>query len=325
MAFNLKAATPDTSFPENGFLFGADSQAATDPSIYSHTAYLDYIKTLNTTWSGVQTLTTPVLGAATGTSLALGGATLGSNALAVTGTTLLNAGLTITQGTANASVLTSTGYSLTGSSTVSAASIAGTWNTTGVATAFSVAITNTASGTGSLLASFTTSDAGAFQFDKGGEILIGSSGTLGKRTGLAGVHGTTGGSLHFGSHNGAAYLGNTNAFGASALINNNKFATRKDMNWSWSSDFTSYGTTDTGFARNAAGVVEVNSGTAAAYRDMKLRTLFAVGNGTSGPNLNLTVSAAPTSPVDGDVWREDNTNTGLKIRINGVTKTVTVS
>lgn len=31
-----------------------------------------------------------------------------------------------------------------------------------------------------------------------------------------------------------------------------------------------------------------------------------------------------SSTQDGDVWREDNTNTGLKIRINGVTKTISV-
>lgn len=42
-------------------------------------------------------------------------------------------------------------------------------------------------------------------------------------------------------------------------------------------------------------------------------------------SFNLPVGSAPTAPVDGDVWREDNTNTGLKIRINGVTKTITVS
>lgn len=45
---------------------------------------------------------------------------------------------------------------------------------------------------------------------------------------------------------------------------------------------------------------------------------------TSGALFNLPVGVAPTSPGDGDVWREDNTNTGLKIRINGVTKTISV-
>lgn len=34
MSFDLKAATPDTTLPINGFLFGADSQAASDPSVY---------------------------------------------------------------------------------------------------------------------------------------------------------------------------------------------------------------------------------------------------------------------------------------------------
>lgn len=46
---------------------------------------------------------------------------------------------------------------------------------------------------------------------------------------------------------------------------------------------------------------------------------------TSLSQINLATGAAPTSPVDGDVWREDNTNTGLKVRINGVTKTITVA
>lgn len=46
---------------------------------------------------------------------------------------------------------------------------------------------------------------------------------------------------------------------------------------------------------------------------------------TSLASMNLPTGSAPTSPVDGDVWREDNTNTGLKVRINGVTKTITVT
>lgn len=35
MSYDLKSATPDTSLPTNGFLFGADSQSATNPSVYS--------------------------------------------------------------------------------------------------------------------------------------------------------------------------------------------------------------------------------------------------------------------------------------------------
>lgn len=46
---------------------------------------------------------------------------------------------------------------------------------------------------------------------------------------------------------------------------------------------------------------------------------------TASASLTIPVGTAPTSPNDGDMWREDNTNTGLKIRINGVTKTITVT
>jgi hypothetical protein len=53
---------------------------------------------------------------------------------------------------------------------------------------------------------------------------------------------------------------------------------------------------------------------------------LAVPAGTTArAQFNLAVSVAPTTPVDGDIWLESNTNTGLKIRINGVTKTVTLA
>lgn len=41
--------------------------------------------------------------------------------------------------------------------------------------------------------------------------------------------------------------------------------------------------------------------------------------------INLATGTAPSAPADGDIWREDNTNTGLKIRVNGVTKTFTLA
>lgn len=34
MSFDLKSATPDTTLPVDGFLFGADSQSAASPSVY---------------------------------------------------------------------------------------------------------------------------------------------------------------------------------------------------------------------------------------------------------------------------------------------------
>ena len=40
--------------------------------------------------------------------------------------------------------------------------------------------------------------------------------------------------------------------------------------------------------------------------------------------LRLTVGPAPTSPNDGDIWLESNTNTGLKIRLNSTTYTISL-
>jgi hypothetical protein len=41
--------------------------------------------------------------------------------------------------------------------------------------------------------------------------------------------------------------------------------------------------------------------------------------------LKLPVQSAPSSPQDGDIWRQDNTVTGLKIRVAGATRTITVT
>lgn len=42
------------------------------------------------------------------------------------------------------------------------------------------------------------------------------------------------------------------------------------------------------------------------------------------PHLILPISGVPSPLADGMVWREDNTNTGMKVRVNGVTKTFTL-
>ena len=41
--------------------------------------------------------------------------------------------------------------------------------------------------------------------------------------------------------------------------------------------------------------------------------------------MKLYVGLAPSSPQDGDIWLESNTTTGLKIRLNGQTRTITLS
>ena len=41
--------------------------------------------------------------------------------------------------------------------------------------------------------------------------------------------------------------------------------------------------------------------------------------------MRLEVGPAPSAPNDGDIWLESNTDTGLKIRIGGLTKTITIT
>lgn len=100
-----------------------------------------------------------------------------------------------------------------------------------------------------------------------------------------------------------------------------------------------YASQDTFITRNAAGVLQIGTTAANAAGSLlaakagfgasaavSASTFLNLGAGVAGASpLRFVQGVAPTSPVDGDCWREDNTNTGLKIRINGVTKTVTVS
>ena len=73
-----------------------------------------------------------------------------SGMVRLSGDTMTGA-LTITQGTANTGILTSTGYSLTGSNATTMIDLAGTWNTSGTPTAIKLNITNTASNAASSL------------------------------------------------------------------------------------------------------------------------------------------------------------------------------
>jgi hypothetical protein len=41
--------------------------------------------------------------------------------------------------------------------------------------------------------------------------------------------------------------------------------------------------------------------------------------------FNIPVGNVPAAPIDGDVWRQDNTLTGLKIYINGAVHTISVT
>jgi hypothetical protein len=58
---NLKTLTPDTSLPKTGFLFGADSQATTDPSVYTTQAVATTLLGSTSLTGDVLTADAPVL------------------------------------------------------------------------------------------------------------------------------------------------------------------------------------------------------------------------------------------------------------------------
>lgn len=57
-------------------------------------------------------------------------------------------------------------------------------------------------------------------------------------------------------------------------------------------------------------------------REMIGTTFKAPASTTSAASINIASGTAPTSPNDGDIWFD---GTSLKIRVNGVTKTVTLT
>lgn len=79
---------------------------------------------------------------------------------------------------ANQTALALAGYSLTGSSALSAVSLTGTWNTTGVPTLLSVTVTDTASGAASKLLDLIVGSTSRFSVSKAGAVVQGSGATL---------------------------------------------------------------------------------------------------------------------------------------------------
>jgi len=84
----------------------------------------------------------------------------------------------------------------------------------------------------------------------------------------------------------------------------------------WSITFTS-GTPGTSFtALNCGGLVK------GIHPTVVNRSVVGASSAAGGAGLNVPHGAAPTTPVNGDVW---STTAGLFIRVNGVTKTVTLT
>lgn len=131
---------------------------------------------------------------------------------------------------ANASGLSITGYSLTGSNAQPAINVAGTWNTTGTPTALQISVTNTASNTASLLASFQVGGTTEFSVQEGGQVFANNRYVIGSYSSPG------------------LYLSS----GQVGLPNSGVIT--------WSSSSSALGTTDTALWRNAAGILSQRNG-----------------------------------------------------------------
>jgi hypothetical protein len=166
------------------------------------------------TWTGIQTLTTPVLGVATGTSLAIGGATIGSNALAVTGTAAITPA-------ANSLALNISGASVTSTNTIGAVAISGTLNGTGLTNFVNIAATVTATDANTRILSVNGGASGTTEMlavVKTGNVVLPAATLL-----------VDGGGVRI-ANTGQFYWANRSAFGSSAdgnfqLMNNSNSIT----------------------------------------------------------------------------------------------------
>jgi hypothetical protein len=141
-----------------------------------------------------------------------------------------------------------------------------TWNNAGVNfTGFKLNVTKTAAGNASMLLDLQKDSASVFSVIVNG--------------GYRSLPGTT-------SEGSFGYWDNGFTFGSAVKL-------------TWEPG-TPSGAPDAGFSRNAIGVMEVNSGVAGTYRDLKLRHEIATGlfaTAAAAPTIASAGTIAPTTPI----------------------------
>jgi hypothetical protein len=182
-----------------------------------------------------------------------------------------------TPSTVAATSVTVTGGTVTASTPV--VNVTQTWNASGVAfVGKKTNITNTASAGGSMIESW--------QLNSGDRMTLSTNGTLTISNAIEFNHGMTGYGIAYGngiSGNGLAasngtkswLLGLAGSFGM-------ELSTGGMVAWQNNAYISNAGARDAGIGRNAAGVVEVNSGTSGTFRDLKLRNHIGTGGNVTG-------------------------------------------
>jgi hypothetical protein len=238
----------------------------------------------NCTGYGVASLS----GLGTGVATALAVNTGSAGAVLTNGSVLVGTSATLTQTNVNTGVITSTGYSLTGSNASSLIDLAGTWNTSGAPSAIKLNITNTQSNSASNLIDLQVDGATVYKVRKDGLVHVKSSTGSGTAAIVASTEPTTGFGLRAGRLD--CVIGGGGPMGIAASY----IAIGSTVNLGWGSGPNAHDTVslDTGLYRNAAGKVEINNGTPGTLRDVVVRAVNTTNYGT----------ADPTGGSDGDVY-----------------------
>lgn len=122
---------------------------------------------------------------------------------------------------------------------------------------------------------------------------------------------------------GAGLLTVTSTTGAAADLVTLKLARGGTAGYSIGVNLDGANTDNFNIYKSATRIVAYDAGTWTFSSRVTMSLLLNTqASATGGAGFRLPHGAAPTSPVDGDVW---STSAGLFIRINGVTKTVTLT
>jgi len=229
---------------------------------------------------------------------------------AILGANTFTALQTITQASANAGIIASTGYSLTGSNATSMVSYAGTLNTSGVPSVFKMATTVTATGTSTKLMEILGSSTGAQNVlsvfgaatQTGTAYLQVGSFFLGDYAGIS--------SMWFGTTN--------NPFASQAAFSNEGVVVNKNTAFLFGSDTFANSSADLYMRRAAAASLQLGSDAAAS----QVSQLFTA----CGPRVGTDSNTTPTNTLTIAGPRCTGTGTGGDLRLsvygtNGVSGT----
>jgi hypothetical protein len=246
-----------------------------------------------------------------------GGGTLGTAAFVNTGTSggtvpLLNAantfgGTQTISPAANTNALVASGHSLTGANAQALLDLSGTWNTSGKPSAIKLNITDTASNADSLLFDGQVGGATQVAFTKQTVIagpLPATPGNNGNPGFFVSSNSAAGGARFGWSFESSRLMlrdGGNAIAGFGTNVSAIGYISRSSSAIGWAAT-TPDGSYDTALSRNAAGVVEINNGTAGTYRDLQLRTL----NGT-GATTMLSGTAIPAGGTAGSGYMFSST------------------